>query len=285
MDVLENYHWYDNGLSVISGDLLELYQAIDQLFIRWATTEFNAKDHLFSTFIQAQELEKINYFDSFPHLVTFPICLCPEEDNLRRFIEGKPLSLAGEINLTATTSIREILTPAACYHIYVYLQNKNFDSPVYITTVNNCFRRESHYKPLQRQWNFHMREIVCLGNQNVVEQFLENAREKLKNFFKAIGLPIEWDIATDPFFQPESNPKYIAQIVVPTKIEMIFQDLSIGSTNLHRDYFGKNFSISMNGETIHSACVAFGLERWVYAFIQHFGEQKENWPNLHSLII
>jgi hypothetical protein len=130
-----------------------------------------------------------------------------------------------------------------------------------------------------------MREIVCLGNQNVVEQFLENAREKLKNFFKAIGLPIEWDIATDPFFQPESNPKYIAQIVLPTKIEMIFQDLSIGSTNLHRDYFGKNFSISMNGETIHSACVAFGLERWVYAFIQHFGEQKENWPNLHSLII
>lgn len=283
--MLKDYYWSENGLSVIGGDLLELYQALDRLFLRWATEEFEAKEYLFPTFIKVQDLEKISYFSSFPHLATFPICLVPETDNLKRFIEGQSLGLEGELKLTTTTAIREVLTPAACYHLYVYLQGKDFPSTAYFTTVNNCFRQETRYLPLQRQWNFHMREIVCCGTQKTVETFLKNARERLSNFCKAIDLPIEWATATDPFFLPEENSKYITQIVAPTKMEMLFQNLSIGSTNLHRDYFGKNFNISLNGESIHSACVAFGLERWLYAFLEQFGDQKQGWHNLNSLNI
>lgn len=278
-------NWSKNGLSVLSGDVLILYKALDRLFLRWATEEFQAKEYLFPTFINAQDLGKISYFTSFPHLATFPISLMLEDDNLKRFIEGKPLSLEGEIKLTATNPIREVLTPAACYHLYIYLQNTDFSSTAYFTTVNNCFRQETHYLPLQRQWNFHMREVVCFGSQKVVAAFLENAREKLSKFCIELGLPIEWLIATDPFFAPEQNPKYIAQIVDPTKMEMIFQNLSIGSTNLHRDYFGKNFNISLNGENIHSACVAFGLERWIYAFIKQFGDRKQDWYDLNLITI
>ncbi len=283
--MLETYQWYDNGLSVIGGDLLKLYQDIDQCFVRWATTAYGAEEYLFPTFIKAEELGKISYFHSFPHLATFPICLSQREENLRRFIEGEPLSLAGEIQLTDTDPIQEILTPASCYHIYVYLQGRDFAAPTYLTTLNNCFRRESYYRPLQRQWNFHMREIVCLGSQKTVETFLTQARDRLTQFCQTLGLPMEWATATDPFFQPDRNPKYVAQIVTPTKMEMLFNDLSIGSTNFHRDYFGTNFHISLNGEPIHSACVAFGLERWLYAFLELFGKHKEDWPNLQLITI
>jgi seryl-tRNA synthetase len=283
--MLETYQWYDNGLSVIGGDLLKLYRAIDQCFVKWATVNYDAQEYLFPTFIKAAELGKISYFHSFPHLATFPICLSQREENLKRFIEGEPLSLAGEIQLTDTEPIREILTPAACYHLYLYLQGRDFTSSSYFTTVNNCFRRENHYLPLQRQWNFHMREIVCLGSRQTVETFLAQSRNLLTQFCQYIGLPIEWETATDPFFQPDCNPKYIAQIVTPTKMEMLFNGLSLGSLNFHRDYFGTNFQISLNGESIHTGCVAFGLERWIYAFLEQFGQDQENWPNLELITI
>lgn len=283
--MLKDYSWYNNGLSVISGDLLKLYQSIDQLFVRWATSEYEVKDYLFPTFISAQELGKIDYFHSFPHLATFPVCLSPKQENLQRFIAGQPLSLAGEIQPTKTEPIREVLTPAACYHIYIYFQGKKLQSPTYVTTVNNCFRRETHYRPFQRQWNFHMREIVCLGSPKDVEFFLTNAREKLNNFCHKIGLSITWETATDPFFQPDTDPKYLAQIVHPTKREMLFNDLSLGSTNFHRDYFGKNFRIFLEEKTVYTACVAFGIERWIYAFLKTFGDEKKNWPDLDSLTI
>lgn len=283
--MINGIDWSENGLLAISGDVLSLYKSLDGLFYKWAHEEFQAKEYLFPTFINVQELEKISYFTSFPHLATFPTSLLLDDGNLKRFIERRPLSLQGEINLTKANPIREVLTPAACYHLYIHLQNMNFASTNYFTTINNCFRQETYYKPLQRQWNFHMREIVCFGSRETVEKFLENARKKLSEFCVAIGLSTEWEVATDPFFAPEHNPKYIAQIVAPTKMEMIFQGLSIGSTNLHRDYFGKSFNISLNGEHIHSACVAFGLERWIYAFIKQFGDCKEDWYDLDSLKI
>ena len=261
--MLKDYHWYKNGLSVIGGDLLQLYQSIDRLIVSWATGEYGAKEYLFPTFISVEELNKIDYFRSFPHLATFPICLSSEQQNLQRFIAGQPLSLSEEIKLTDTESVREVLTPAACYHVYIYLQGKELQSPTYITTVNNCFRREKYYRPFQRQWNFHMREIICLGKSEDVETFLTKISEKVNYFCCKIGLSIEWDTATDPFFQPDTNPKYIAQVVHPTKREMLFNKLSLGSSNFHRDYFGKNFQISMQGETVYTACIAFGLERWL----------------------
>src|SRR5438874_9913215 len=44
---------------------------------------------------------------------------------------------------------------------------------VYVTTRAACFRRESYYRPLQRQWSFSMREIVCLGTARSEEHTSE----------------------------------------------------------------------------------------------------------------
>jgi hypothetical protein len=45
------------------------------------------------------------------------------------------------------------------------------------------------------------------------------------------------------------------------------------------DYFGKTFDIqTSDGETAHSACIGFGLERVTLALFKHHGLDPDRWP-------
>jgi seryl-tRNA synthetase len=280
---LSDFAWYDSGQSVLSGSLLDLYRRIDSMFLRWAA-ECQAAEYLFPTFISAQELAKLDYFRSFPHLVTFPASLDAADENLKRFTEGTPLDEQGRVQLTALEPVRNVLTPAACYHFYIRFQGETLEKPRYVTTRATCFRRETHYLPLQRQWNFSMREIVCIGSADEVKAFLSRYRDKVEAFFQRINLPVEWTNATDPFFNPSRNPKFLAQKLDPVKTEMVFRTgLAIGSVNFHRNYFGEAFRIQREGQEAFSGCVAFGIERWIFAFLNKFGPDQAQWPDLNTL--
>jgi seryl-tRNA synthetase len=266
----------------LSGKLLELYRRLDALFLSWAG-ECNASEYLFPTFISASELARLDYFRSFPHLVTFPVVLDPAEENLKRFSEGAPIDSDGLVRMTTMAPIRDVLTPAACYHFYVQFQGERLEAPRYVTTRATCFRREAFYSPLERQWSFSMREIVCIGTADEVKQFLKQFQDRVDLFFTRIGLPVEWKDATDPFFNPSRNPKYVLQKLDPVKTEMVYKtDLAIGSINFHRNYFGEAFQISREGKEAFSGCVAFGVERWIYAVLNQFGPDESHWPSFDS---
>jgi len=280
---LAGYRWLENGQSALSGSLLELYRRLDSLFLSWAA-ECGAEEYQFPTFIPAFELARLDYFRSFPHLVTFPVVLDPGEANLKRFSEGAPLDAEGVIQLAGAAPIRDVLTPAACYHFYIQFQGEQLHSPRYVTTRATCFRREASYSPLERQWSFSMREIVCLGTADEVKHFLQRYQDRVQRFLMRIGLPVEWKNATDPFFNPSRNPKYILQKLDPVKTEMVYRTgLAIGSINFHRNYFGEAFQISRESKEAFSGCVAFGVERWIYAFLNHYGLNESQWPGLDSL--
>ena len=279
---LPGYRWLENGQSALSGNLLELYRRLDRLFMSWAG-ECNAVEYRFPTFIPARALARLDYFRSFPHLVTFPVVLDASEENLKRFSEGEPLDSDGQIQLTSAAPIRDVLTPAACYHFYIQFQGERLESPRYLTTRATCFRREAYYSPLERQWSFSMREIVCMGTADEVKQFLKRYQDRVDRFFQRIGLPVEWKDATDPFFNPSRNPKYVLQKLDPVKTEMVYRTgLAIGSINFHRNYFGESFQISRENKEAFSGCVAFGLERWIYAFLNQFGLNESDWPSFDS---
>ena len=108
---LPGYRWDESGQSVLSGALLDLYRRIDNMFLRWAG-DCQAPEFFFPTFISAHELGKLDYFRSFPHLVTFPAVLDASETNLKSFAEGEPLDSQGCVHLTALDSVRNVLTPA-----------------------------------------------------------------------------------------------------------------------------------------------------------------------------
>jgi hypothetical protein len=269
--------WLPNGQSVLSGPLLAMADQLDALFVSWAT-QFGAADHRFPTFLSASVLERIDWFRSFPQLATLPACLDAGEENLARFTEGQPV-VAGVVQPTALAPIRDVLTPAACYHVYDHLAGRRFDGPQYLTTRNTCFRREKEYVALERQWSFSMREIVCVGTAEETRSFLEAAVAEVDRYVAALGLPVRWEQASDPFFRPSKNPLYLMQQVDPTKFELMFDGrLAIASTNLHHDHFGRAFDIERDGEPARTACIAFGIERWLSAFVHHFGPGGP-WPS------
>ena len=134
--------------------------------------------------------------------------------------------------------------------------------------------------PLERQWSFTMREIVCMGTADEARTFLEKATAAVDRLTAGIGLPLRWEQASDPFFRASKNPQYLMQQVDPTKFELMFDDrLAIASTNLHHDHFGRAFDIERDGEPVRTACIAFGIERWLSAFVHHFGPEGP-WPDL-----
>lgn len=274
--------WSSNGQATLSGGLLELADRLDRRFVAmaglWGATELR-----FPTFIAAAELERIDYFRSFPHLATFPVVLDADEANLARFTEGDPVDPDGGVKLSDLAPVRDVLTPAACYHLYAHHRGQAFDEPRWFTTKATCFRREEYYRPLERQWSFTMREIVFMGTAPEAAAFLEQATGAVEAFVGALGLRLSWVMATDPFFQPSKNPQYLMQRINPTKHELVFEGrLAIASKNLHHDHFGRAFSISRKGEPVHTACIAFGVERWLAAFVRQFGADEAAWPTVRK---
>jgi hypothetical protein len=253
--------WQPSGQAVLSGPLLEAFWFLDVRFARWAR-DVGALEYRFPAFLPAHELHRFDYFRSFPHLLTFPVALDEEPDLLRAFTASDPLDADGTVRLGKATPVRDVLTPAACHHFYVMLQGRELAAPQHLTTVATCFRREAYYRPLQRQWNFSMRELVCLGSAEEVKDFLDAVRQRAEHLIAALELPVEWRAAADP-----------------QKTEMVYDgELALGSVSEHGRSFGEAFAITRGGEPAFSGCVALGLERWLYALLTRYGPDPRVWP-------
>jgi seryl-tRNA synthetase len=168
------------------------------------------------------------------------------------------------------------LTSAACYSIYLHLRDSRLPSSRYLTTVATCYRNEKHYDGLRRLRAFTMREIVCVGTGEAVQQHLATFKPKIQATAEALGLQLDVTKASDPFFMPSSS-RALQQRLFPVKEEFVHDgSLAIASVNFHRNFFGERCSITMEtGEVAHTGCVAFGLERWLAALLDVHGDPAE----------
>jgi seryl-tRNA synthetase len=271
--------WQPSGQVVLAGPLQRLFGDCDRGFtVLAAACDAEPEEH--PAMIDARALQAVDYLTSFPHLATFPISLEASKTNLAGFVADGPMDPTGAVRLAATAPVRQVLTPAACYHAYVHHSGETLAAPRYLTFRNTCFRREEYYEPLRRQWTFRMREIICLGTRVEVVAFLARTRAAVDALLHELDLPVSWDMATDPFFQPARNPLYLAQRLQPSKHEATFGDLAIASVNLHEDHFGAAFGITRDDRPAVSGCVAFGLERWLFALTARHGADPANWPDV-----
>ena len=269
--------------TILGGDALRLAQNLDRLFTHWAS-RFGAEEQRYPALVSVEELHKLEYFKSFPHQAIFPVTLSPEEENLNEFADD-PVTAEGQLKLRQTAPIHHCMAPAACFPVYMSMSGTDLPSTMIVTLKSPCFRKEKEVTPLQRQMNFTMREVVCVGVQEEVQTFLATFRQIVEDFFNRWSLPVELEHATDPFFNAPTNRKYIMQKVAPLKHEMVYDGhLAIGSINFHQNSFGETFDISCQGGPIYSGCVAFGLERWLFAFLDRFGANHDDWPDLEELV-
>jgi len=277
-----------DGIFSLGPMLTRLIAYFEGHFEHLAAT-FEAVPYRFPTLIPARYLERVNYFRSFPHSLTFVTHLREDLDAIDHFALHAACDEHG-LNVPAESfsRIKTLLSPAVCYHLYFTLADSTLQSgSLAATAVGNCFRYESsNLASLERLWNFTMREVIFVGSKDYVLENREIARQRMMPVLEELGLAYRVESATDPFFVGEFRKQAAFQSAFQLKFEirarLPFKDstLAVGSYNYHQDFFGRHLNIQLpDGSPAHTGCVAFGLERMAFAFLAQYGLDSKNWPS------
>jgi hypothetical protein len=227
------------------------FERIDSCLRAWAV-EMGGDERSFPVLIAGDILRRAEYPDAFPHLLMGAAAAADPE---------KPFA-AGNLQLSDC-----FLSPAVCYHAYAQLEGRTLEEGVALTARGHCFRNESaaELHPGRRQIEFQMRELILVGGADWVEERLAVLKDAVEALASQCGLVADWQPANDPFFLPRAHGKAHMQRLLGVKAELCLRDgLALASINRHRTFFGERFHILWrDGSPAHSACVAFGLDRWV----------------------
>lgn len=259
------------GLATLGPEMIAVRDALEKRILTWAD-EIGAQSMLFPPLLRAADLHRFDYFRNFPHLAVVASRLETAAIDAH-YSQGGPVDVIPAEHMTAT---QFVLPSAACYSVYLHLQGAVLEAPRYVTTVATCFRNENSYDELQRLWSFHMREIVCLGTAEAVKEHLRSFKERIHGLAGEIGLRLGTEVASDPFYQPQSSVAKL-QKLFPQKEEFVYGgSLAIASLNFHRNFFGERCSIrTADGSPAFTGCVAFGLERWFHALLDHYQQDPK----------
>ncbi len=275
------------GIFTLGPLVVRLIQVFENQFINLADS-FGALPYRFPTLIPARYLERVGYFQAFPHSLTFATHLREDLDAIDNFARH---AACGDHGLEAPdgsfAAIQALLSPAVCYHLYFALADKPLPGgQLAATAVGNCFRYESiNLTSLERMWNFTMREVIFVGPKEFVLQNRDTGRERMRGFFEQVGLAYRVESANDPFFIGEFKKQAAFQSAFQLKYEiragLPFKKgtLAVGSYNYHQDFFGRSLNITLpDGSPAHTGCIAFGLERMAFAFLAQYGLEIKQWP-------
>ena len=267
------------GVTALRGDAAALLRALEHAISELCGLE-TFDDWRVPPAIDFATLARAEYFASFPHWLTLASHLRDEEDALCRVAErGEPAVLR-----EASAPPQIALNPAVCYHVYSALADTVIDSVRLVTAQSECWRHEgSRHATLERGWAFTMREIVCIGSDGDARAFLERYTDRVTALARTLDLDPTVAPATDPFFAPSARAKHVLQRLKELKRELLLpvsasSTIAASSFNLHDTFFGEAFDIRLsNGRPATTACVAFGLERWLLAFLVRYGPDAASW--------
>lgn len=179
-----------------------------------------------------------------------------------------------------------VLAPAACYPLYPVVARQGvLPQGGRLYDLNSyCFRREPSKDPARMQM-FRMREYVRIGTPEQVTEFRAMWLERGQALVTELALPFHVDVANDPFFgragrmmaNNQRDQKLKFELLVP--IESVEKPTACLSFNYHQDHFGALWGIQFGGgDTAHTACVGFGMERVALALFKHHGLNVADWP-------
>ena len=273
------------GVTALRGDAAALLRDLERAIATLCGLE-TSDDWRVPPAIDFATLVRAEYFASFPHWLSVASHLRDEEDALRAVAErGEPAVLR-----EASAAPKAALNPAVCYHIYAALAGTSVDKAKIVTAQAECWRHEgARHATLERGWAFTMREVVCIGSDDDAHAFLKRSTERVTEFAQSLDLEPTIVVATDPFFAPSARAKHVLQRLKELKHELLLpigaSTIAASSFNLHETFFGEAFDITLpNGKPATTACVAFGLERWLLAFLVKHGPDAVGWPSVDQLV-
>jgi seryl-tRNA synthetase len=264
------------------GDFERVREGVAALVTRAAAHE--QPEHLrFPPILARVELEKIEYLKSFPHLAgsifAFDGTEAQAAEQYERACRHEDWSEHQQM-----TDL--VLTPAACYPVYPAIAARGTLAAGGVTVDAGgayVFRREPSEDPARLQM-FHQREIVRIGEPHIVQAWRDAWRERALALLGGIGLDVELELASDPFFGRSGRMLTVSQREQELKFEVLTQiagpdPTAVASFNYHQDHFASVYGLRCaDGEPAHTACLGFGLERITIALLATHGLDIEAWP-------
>lgn len=176
-----------------------------------------------------------------------------------------------------------ILEPFVCHNVYRALRDTQLPAGVAgrtITALGTCYRHESfRFQPLLRQWEFSMREVVLVGTRAYVAEQRQRLLAATQALIHDLDLAAHVEVATDPFFVSEAGSARTFQALNSTKLEVVLAldagtRTAAASLNLHGTHFTEPMRIrAVDGGSVETACVGWGLERWMAAVVARWGSE------------
>ena len=270
------------GVTGFRGDAAALFRALEQRIADVCFDETSDEWRVPSA-IDFATLARADYFASLPQWLTLASHLSGRDEVLLHVAEHPEPAVA--VRDAATPPI-VALNPAVCYHVYARFVGQTVDAAQVVTAQAGCWRHEGdeRHATLERGWAFTMREAVCIGTERDARAFLERGVERATRLATTLRLESIIAPATDPFFAPTGRAKQLLQRIKELKHELLVpigenRTTAAASFNLHDTFFGEAFDIRLpDGRPATTACVAFGIERWLLAFLSVHGPDVENWP-------
>ena len=239
----------------------------------------------FPPVMSRRQIEKSGYLKSFPHFLGCVSCLTGSDDEITASVERYE---SGGDWTSGLTPADLVLSPAACYPVYPLVASRGHvpAGGLLFDVACDCFRREPS-KMLDRLQSFRMREYVRVGTPEQIQDFRARWLKRAEDFARQLGLEYRIDQASDPFFGRGGKLMAMSQVEQALKFELLIpvhsqeEPTACMSFNYHRDHFGVAWNLAdAAGHTMHTGCVAFGIDRLALALFATHGVDLAQWPTL-----
>jgi seryl-tRNA synthetase len=281
----------DHGLLIASGvpgvygrgaEFERVRAAVDALVTRAAAVE-EPERLAFPPLLPREQLERIGYLKSFPHLAGSVFAFAGDEEQAA---EQERRASAHEDWSEFQSMTDLVLTPAACYPVYPAVAARGPLRAGGVTVDaggSYVFRHEPSGDPARLQM-FHQREIVRIAEPETVAAWRDRWRDRSLELLASVGLEVRFDVASDPFFGRSGRLLARSQRSQELKFEVLVEiagpePTAVASFNYHQDHFSSTYGIELaDGGAAHTACLGFGLERIALALFRRHGYAVECWP-------
>lgn len=283
---IKSVHYFDDGLISLSGQSLFLFNYFNSEFHRFVYEQFSQNDcdiieKVYPVLLPISGYKKTGYLKRSPQYSIFCCSACENMKVLEAIdkIEGNEYKNIIDNPMYA-------LSPSACFHVYEEYKDRNLKRNTIVTFTQSVFRNEGRFNFLEygRMRDYHVKEIVFLGDASFVENSRKLMIENTKKHMQKWCLDSKIMIASDPFVLPRMQKYKKIQAIDRSKYELRMsygpeEDVSVASFNLHGTAFTHPFNIKVNSMEAVTGCIGYGIERFVLAFLSQYGEDVNNWPD------
>lgn len=270
---------YNNETIGFKNEGVKLFEYFDTIFKEIAMS-MGAEVEQYPVLLPIDTYKDSGYLRNSPQYGMFCCDTVEDVDYLKQLN-----NVEGEINNRFLGKKNYVLSPSACFHIFEDNRNKVLTQNKAVTILQSVFRNEGrlNWNQFGRLRDYHVREIVFIGDKEYVEASRMKVIDKTIEYMKKIGFSGKIVSASDYFVIPQMQKFKLIQMKEKLKYEWRLmvnneEDIAAASYNLHGINFTNQFNIKIEGEKTVSGCVGFGIERIVMAFLAQFGLDMNLWP-------